>query len=422
MYRIENKQDSNFGTDQLKQQLIGYIYNTVDISRFKYELLQFDTELHQLVTKKFFVSANFTGPNCLLVFTKIRDKYHSFMVDRKTLSYNSQKINYEKIKIDQIKLKLGIDIYNGTIFDGTYIMNKKTFVITDIYTFKGQDMTRTQIDTKLLTVFSYLKSNYNGVDTNNSIILTVNKLYNIDQTEHVVTNVIPKLKEFLIKGICFYPDVSTTKLIYLFGNETKQDDKTEKIDRYENKYENKYERHDRTDKYEKHDRIDKYERHDRTDKYERHDRTDRTDRRDNKIPDKSEKYSDKDDSSVHSRDIIIPKATVIKTALEIKYIPKSDKSDYVFEMKKTDISDVYILNAVETVEKHGKEFLKRKKIGHAYIPNVQRSKWCKELIEKHNDGILVKCKFYSEKYKWEPVELSSLKRPNFISDFNVIKI
>ena len=113
---------------------VDHIYNSIDLSRFRYELLEFKNELPQLLEKKFFVSSNYSGTNCLLVFSKIKDKYYQFFVDRKTLSYNSKKINYNSIKLMHVDIKLDINIYKdrGTIFDGVLVNNnnKKIFIIT----------------------------------------------------------------------------------------------------------------------------------------------------------------------------------------------------------------------------------------------------------------------------------------------------
>ena len=102
-----------------------------------------------------------------------------------------------------------------------------------------------------------------------------------------------------------------------------------------------------------------------------------------------------------------------KTA--ILYIPKKGKSDddYNFEMKKTDISDVYILNGLEVHKKR----LKRKKICYAYIPTIGRSKWCKDLFID-NESVVVKCKFHKDKNKWEPVSVTDDK-PTLISSFDI---
>jgi hypothetical protein len=320
-----------------KQQLIEYIFNTIDVSKFKYELLQFESELSQLLKQKYYISANFSGYNCLLVFTKIHDRYFSVIIDRKTLSYNISKVDISKVKITNINLKLDLSIYMGTIFDGIYIINKnnKLFIVTDVYYFRGQDFTNTHLNTKLLTVFTYLQSNYNANDNENNLLITANKVYELKDIEHLVNTTIPKSKDIPIKGICFYPEISGTKLIYLFGNE-------------------------------------------------------------NKIVE-TEKVIVKSDEEKH------------------KFIPKKDV-EYVFEMKCTPNADVYDLNVVEIEERNNKKLLKRVFVDIAYIPNISRSKWCTNML-KDKKSILVKCKYYIDKSKWEPVEISDRKYPSLITDF-----
>ena len=86
MYRIQSgaeKQNGSSGADQTKQQLINFIYKNVNLSMFKYDTLEVESELPQLISKTYYVSANFSGSNCLLVFAKIKEKFHIFLVDRK---------------------------------------------------------------------------------------------------------------------------------------------------------------------------------------------------------------------------------------------------------------------------------------------------------------------------------------------------
>jgi hypothetical protein len=398
MFRIQKNIQNNDSNDLFKKQLIDYIYQSIDISKFKYEILQYYTELSQLLKQKYFVSANFSGSNCLYIFTKIKDKYYSYLIDRKTLSYNVSKINFDNIKMINTKVKLDPSIYLGTIFDGIFVQNKneKMFIITDVFLFKGQDFTNTHIDTKLHSIFAYLKSNYDESDKENNIILTVNKLYEFNKTEHLINNVIPKMKDMSVRGICFYPEMSNTKLIYLFGNENKETDISQsnfKPQIFNNptnfRQQTNYAQQQHTN-------------------YAQQQHTNYAQQQPNKI------------NNNIITNIEIPK--IIKQC----YIPKKGKKDseYTFEMKK-DIkninSDVYILNVVETVIKENlqKPLLKRKKVGIAYIPTAQKSSWCKKEME-NNESILVSCKFHENKNKWEPNSISNAKRPSFNVDFDIV--
>lgn len=231
MYRYENKMrngatdiDGNRDDYDIKKQLVNYIYDTIDLSKFNYEFLEFESELYQLAKKKYFISANFSGSNCLLVFNKNRDRYYSFLVNRKTLSYNIKKLDVMNVEINNVTLKLDLSVYKGTILNGIFIMNKgqRQFIITDVYYFKGQEMLSTPLDSKILTIKTYLESNYYPDDRTNTLMLTVNKLYKVEDIRNVSKNIIPNMNNYVIKGICFYPEISGTRLIYTFGNELRE--------------------------------------------------------------------------------------------------------------------------------------------------------------------------------------------------------
>lgn len=376
---------SSFGGDQTKHQLVNFIYKNINLSTFKYDTLEVESELPQLISKKYFVSANFSGSNCLLVFAKIKDIFHTFLVDRKTLSFNPQRINIQNVKLTNVNFKIkDVNIYQGTIFDGTYVQNKngETFIITDVYMFKGQDLTKSQLDSKLLTVLTYLQSNY-VPDKSNKLSMVVNKIYELTEAEHVINKVVPSIKGFLVRGICFYPEISGTKLLFKFGNENNTNNQVEI--------------------------------------------TRPTFQHAQKLQISNDKNSSKEDSSSESnypqnvQSVNIPKAPEIKKIKKTIYIPKPGRGDesYVFEMKKTETVDVYKLNALENVVEDSKTYMKRKQICLAYIPNMNRSKWCRETLENTDGKILVNCKYYPEKHKWEPILISTSKKPSFIDEFDI---
>lgn len=374
MYRIQHNDNNYNNENSLKHNLINWIYSTVNISSFKYEIIQYDTDLPQLLNQKFYVSANFSGTNCLLIFTKIKDKVYAYLVERKTLSYVVSKVNIANVKLTCVNIKLDLSIYDGSIFDGIFVTTKteKLFIITDVYYFKGIDYSKTRLDMKLLTIFSYLEANYDGNNKNNSIVLSVNKLFNLDDTETLINKTIPKLK-LSVRGICFYPEISGTKLIYIFN---KDGDVNNNITYNSN------------------------------------------------ITINSNTNSNSNTPLIQQTPKLIENKNVKKV-----YFPKQDTKDseYIFEMKKTNIIDVYDLNLIEPINSNDstKIKLKRQKICIAYIPNIQKSQWCKSILKDSIDGsILVNCKYHKDKNKWEPNEISTGKRPSFIymMDFKEMEI
>ena len=109
-YQSNQSNQSNKQNHDLTKQLVGSIFAQQNISNFKYEVIQYESDLSKLIRQKFFTSINFCGTNSLLVFTKISGKHYCFTVERQTLSYNFSKIDYSKVKIDMRNLKLDIDL------------------------------------------------------------------------------------------------------------------------------------------------------------------------------------------------------------------------------------------------------------------------------------------------------------------------
>lgn len=347
----------------IKQQLIDYIYSTIELSNFRYKIIEYEHDLPLLLKNKYSVSANFSGSNCLLVFIKIKEKYYSYLIDRKTLSYNKYQVNPKNVKTISVEIKLDNSIYKGSIFDGILIQSDrtKTFVITDIYQFRGKMMLNEKIQYKIINLVSYLNANLKN-DQSNNLKLTVNKIYDVDQIDKLVNDDIPNTKNINVRGIVFYPDISGTKLIFLFNNNKKSNNKNEEKINTES-YENKL-----------------------------------------KIKTKYNNQNNNQNNIKHT----------------LRFIPKIDENIYaIFEVKKTRDSDVYKLYLMEKIVNNKKTILRSKKIGIGLIPTTECSKLCRDIFSNKTikQRILMKCKFINDKNKWQPIELDkNAKYPTLITD------
>ncbi len=360
-------------SNDLSKQLIGSIFAQQNISNFKYEMIQYESDLSKLIRQKFFTSINFCGTNSLLVFTKIAGKHYCFTVERQTLSYNFSKIDYEKVKIDMRNLRLDIDIYNGTILDGILVKQSKKddlFIISDVYTFCGVNYTKSKLDDKLKMVIKYLQSNYDENHIENNLLLSVNKIYPITQTEHVVEKVMPSIKTLKSRGLCFYPEISDTKLIFLFNNnERNSNDKNEKEEQHTVKLEEKV-------------IINKQVNN-------------------KKISDEKPEKDNEDK----------PK---------FKYVNSSNKDVFaILEIKSTPNVDVYKLNAVERIMVDGKKVLKRVPMGIAFISGIDKSHKMSKIFSQEKK-VLMKCKFINNLSKWEPIEVDKkAPHPTLLEDIDL---
>ena len=77
-------------------------------------------------------------------------------------------------------------------------------------------------------LFLYFNATYNKNDKSNDLNIMVNELSELDDIEKLINKTIPETKDFLIKGICFYPEHSSSsprKLIYMFDNKSRTSEK-----------------------------------------------------------------------------------------------------------------------------------------------------------------------------------------------------
>ena len=397
-HNSHSSHSSHSSHNDLSKQLIGSIFAQQNISNFKYEVIQYESDLSKLIRQKFFTSINFCGTNSLLVFTKISGKHYCFTVERQTLSYNFSKIDYSKVKLDMRNLRLDIDIYNGTILDGILVKQSKKddlFIISDVYKFCGVDYTKSKLDDKLKMIIKYLQNNYNQDHIENNILLSVNKIYPISQTENIVNNVLPSIKTLKARGLCFYPEFSETKLIFLFNNDNKKVDNSDKTDNKDTKEI----KENSDDKKSDNNKADIK----RTD-IKRTDikRSDKLDIKDNIIKQEKQDVENNLDK---------PK---------FKYVNTSKKDVFAtLEIKSTPNIDVYKINAVERVTIDGKKVLKRITMGIAYISGIEQSHKMNKIFSQEKK-VLMKCKFINDKSKWEPIEVDkSAQHPTLIEDINL---
>lgn len=356
-----DKSHSTQYNGNLLSSILDYIYNSIDLSQYRYKIAEYESDLSIITKEKHMLSANFNGVNCLLIFVKIRERYHSILVERKTLSYNKNQLKPEAVKITPVNIRLSGTIYNGTIFDGSYIIDKKTrnkiFVITDVYRFNGRDTCVDDIRHKMANLASYLESNIEN-DTNlNNIKLTINKLYEPTDIQDLMIDM-DKSKGVDFKGFVFYPIKSGTKLIYLNNNNKPipNIDDSQIVDK--NKFNLK------------------------------------------------KNNVNKIDTEIMNTDIKKKKYT---------YICKTNDPVYcILEVRRTLSPDVYNIYCVEET----KGYMKLKKLGIAFIPDKQSSLMCKDILNsKINGKALMKCKFDPEKNKWIPLEESKERKyPNYISE------
>jgi hypothetical protein len=487
LYNNDNKEFKDNYYDRFKdinRELIQYIYQTIDISQYRYDVLKYENQLNKFITGTYYVSPNFNGRNSFLVFTKMRGKYYSFLVDRKQLSYTLDKVRFDEVYIHHCNVEIDISLYNGTIFDGVYIKRGQyhEFIITDVYIFKGADFRETKINHKLFEIEMYLK-NINSqisfirerINAKINLELRVNKLHDVINIRQFVNNELKQCETtHQIKGVCFYPEVSGTKLIHISDNDLNYNDDfnnrlenttinkttynqngihfnkngneidhTKTYDRQTNQIDNSnpvqpnQSMSKTTSKSQSNhiicSNIDQINKHSKTNNSENSESSESSDTCPGKIatnnrssiigaeqkryqPDQFKNRVRNNSSDMKKVDGIIKRVYIAKTAEPIFA---------VLEMKTTKTADNYKLFAVEQIKDKGDVRLKKCQMDIAYIANMEKSKWCREITTNAPKGsVFVKCVWRDDKRKWEPLEIADVKLPSLMDDIrkNIVEM
>ncbi len=386
MYNKFNKSNRNNNYNNryinniyLKKIITNYLYSKIDLSNLNYKIIKYNNELENISieNKIKYIQYSYSGSNNFLIFIKIENKYYSVMIEKNTLCYNFNKLDINRVKIIKVNIRFNKKIYDGSIFDGVYLINKfsneKKFIINDIHYFTGDDMTYHKIKHKMCVLSSFLDINPNTQDNNlEKIDIILNNVYELNEIKEIYNKKNNNLSHF-IKGLSFIKETSGKKILYFYNSNKNYNNKTNKNNNNNNKY-NKY--YKKSDIYYK----DPY----------------------------TERNFYKSKEPIQIEDT--KKVTKIKIVSNV---------NAVFEIKETEISDVYSLYLLK-YNKNTKN-VKLKKMSIAYIPTADCSNMCRNIFKNKNDNsrILINCSYNFEKKKWVPCSLAKdVKRPEFIHKVN----
>lgn len=408
---------------ELNKSLVEWIYDSIDISKYNFKMLKDESDLSNILTNKYYLSGNYSGVNCLLVFTKLKGKFYSFVVERKMLSYSVDKIDWENLRITNVNVMVDQAIYNGTVFDGIYFSRGDVcrFTITDAYRFKGSDYSVIDLKLKLnefKCYFERIGSQINRTGEQNKRItveIDINQIYDIFDFDNVINT---KLHTggTMPRGICFYPEKSGTKLIFNYdhkpnilfssnNNDIDNDNNHNNNDNNDNNNDNNYNNRNKLRESTKSSRSDN------------------SDDFDNNKNNNQNNNSNKNNNSIN----ISQKSKNIGTRLKLHKTyytainnnnnnntdPKNNEIKAVLSMSSTSIPDNYELYCVERIDTNK---IRKQKRDIAYIPDAEKSKWLRSLFDQDTKPKLMNCVWRDERRKWEPISINtSAKIPTLSS-------
>ena len=209
--------DGIFVDNDTKHKVIDWLYSKLDLSKYRYIMLNHVSKLKSLQDNEHYVSPNFKGYNYLLMMLKINDKNLCVAIDRKKLSYHKSQLDMITIQIIQINIKTTEIMYNGTIYDGKLIKtnNQYVFLIQDCFYLMGNKMLDIEMNEKMKKLDIILKNNFKKekISYCNNFEFKLNKLYNYKELEELIKN-LPTLA-IDTNGLLFYPKLSGINILYI---------------------------------------------------------------------------------------------------------------------------------------------------------------------------------------------------------------
>lgn len=205
-----------------KKDVINYLFNTLDLSKYRYNILNNIQRLKFLKQNKHYVSPNFRGYNYLIIFKNINGKKYAVAIDRRKLKYKREQIDINKVFIVSLKINPSQSIFRGTIFDGKLINIRKkyVFLIQDCYHLMGNSFISTELQQKMQLLDDLLNNQFSS--QNKNFTFKINKLYQYNELSDLVNKTI-KSCSIPCQGLIFYPKFSGITMIYV----EKKNDKIE---------------------------------------------------------------------------------------------------------------------------------------------------------------------------------------------------
>ncbi len=210
--------DAFLVNDDTKLKILDYIFNLIDLSKYRYNMLDNMQQLAFLKHNEHYVSPNFKGFNYFLLFNKItkitnegqKEYSQCIAIDKKNLSYNRKSIDIKKVFMYKIKLMAAPSIFRGTLFDAKLIKN--IMLIKDCYYINNINIIDMDMTEKMIYLDNIIASQFQK-DGCENFKIKINKLYKYSLLDKLVSNIIPQC-ELEITGLIFYPKKSGVSYIF----------------------------------------------------------------------------------------------------------------------------------------------------------------------------------------------------------------
>lgn len=202
-----------------KTKIIDFLYSKMDMSKYRYMMLQNTNKLKFLQENEHYVSPNYKGFNYFLIMLTINEKHFCVVIDRKKLSYHKNQLDMKTLQVMQVFMRTSEPLFRGTIMHGKLINhnNEYFFIIQDCFYLQGNSMLEMSMDKKMIHLDNIMKTHFKKEKDKkycNNFELKLNKLYEYKDLENLINDIMPK-STLGTNGLIFYPKLSGITIIHL---------------------------------------------------------------------------------------------------------------------------------------------------------------------------------------------------------------
>jgi len=227
-----DKKTTRFGTSDaiiindldLKNKIIDFIFSSIDLSNYRYNMLSNIQRLQFLKDNEHYVTPNFMGYNYLLLFLTIDGNKYCVAVDKQRLSYHKDQVFVKKVNMYKLLINASSSVFKGTIFDcklinySTNVDNKTIYkyfmLITDCFYLEGSKLIDMEMSQKVSHIDSVIKHQFTNGSKCKNFVFKINKLNTYDELKNLTEKVIPSCN-IKCQGLVFYPKYSGINVVFL---------------------------------------------------------------------------------------------------------------------------------------------------------------------------------------------------------------
>ena len=201
---------------EIKNKVIEYLYNSINLSQYRYGMLNSIQKLTFLQDNEHWVSPNYKGHSYFLIFMTINNKSYCILIDRKKLSYHKNQVDLNSIFIVRLIVNTNNSMFTGTILEGKIIQKESEyhFLIQDCFYLMGKKLVAMNINQKMLYLNDIVNTNLIGNSVCSNFTFKLNKLYKYTELPLLINTVIPSCS-IVSNGLIFYPKISGMVILFI---------------------------------------------------------------------------------------------------------------------------------------------------------------------------------------------------------------